>query len=358
MRSKGFARALLATSVVLMLLAPLVPAQTIEGQNDLAYYPTPAGDNARAQKSLFVTVMSIALFVFVFVEALLLYIIFRFRRNRNVPAGEVHRGHTKAEIVWTIIPAAILLFIGVISAQVMEETDRVPDDVDFTVKVTGFQWGWNFQYPDGTASSTLYVKAGKKVQLDVTSADVIHAVWIPQLGVKIDAVPGRTNTVWFQASEPGTFTLKCAEFCYAHPTDSGTGHHSMISSVVVCNPTAADCLDYGQKSVQDCRGKAECVVEVANNVYRPIETYADVGQKVTWRWVEGVHTVTPWGATAWPGTTGSELQGPGSTFEYTFTADGSYDYRCVPHSVQQTDGTWTGMVGKVLVGTAAPAPAT
>lgn len=343
-----------------MISAPLIPAQVenppqVEGETSLAYYPTPVGDNAVAQKNLFVTVMSIALFVFVFVEALLLYVIFRFRSNRKVPKGEIHRGHTKAEIVWTIIPAVILLFIGVISAQVMESTDRIPEDVDYTIRAEGFQWAWNFIYPDGSASSDLYVKEDLKFHLEVTSRDVIHAVWIPQLGVKLDAYPGRINNVWFQATQAGTFALKCAEFCYAHPTESANGHHSMNANVVVCDATSADCLDYGQESVQDCRGKTECVVRVVNNAYVPLKTYTDVGQTVTWRWDEGVHTVTPYNAAQWGGDDGSPLQGAGTTYAFTFAADGEYDYRCLPHSFPQGNG-FGGMVGEVLVGTAAPAP--
>lgn len=357
MRTKGIARGLLATFVVSLLLAPLIPAQPaadpgpIEGETKLTYYPTPASAVAQAQKNLFMTVMTIALFVFVFVEALLLYILFRFRRNREVPATEMHRGHTKAEIVWTIIPAVILLFIGVISAQVMEQTDRVPTDVDHVVKVEAFQWAWNFVYPDGTSSSNLYVKEDTKFQLDITSRDVIHAVWIPAVGVKLDAVPGKTNTIWFEATDAGTYALKCAEFCYADPAGIN-GHHSMTSTVVVCVASDPACKDYGQDAGPvDCRGQATCEVGVIVNAYTRPTVLVDPGQTVTWNWVAGFHTVTGYGDTTWP-KEASGLVGPPFTYTTTFAADGTYLYRCEPHSFPQGAG-FGGMVGEVRVGTAA-----
>ena len=243
------------------LFAPLAAADEFQP------YVEPATEQARQIKGLFDLTFTIAMIIFVGVEALLFYVLWKFRNNKTPPEETGHRGHTTAEIVWTAIPALILLFLGVISAGTLFELDNVPGDTDYTVDVEASQWGWRFTYPDGNFSQffwngqsrttdmaaardwdpsrqcrddgtcrgvsvgTFRVEEGQRVRLDIRSVDVIHAVWIPEFGVKIDAVPGVTNVRWFTAPAfvPGgdnTYILQCAEFC-------GRGHHAMQAAVEV-----------------------------------------------------------------------------------------------------------------------------
>lgn len=211
-------------------------------------YVQPATESAREVASLFNITLGIALFVFVFVEALLLYMIIRFRKNTKVPREETHRGHTTAEVVWTVIPAAILLFLGFLSAGTLVKIDNVPDDTDVTVHVEASQFVWRFIYPDenGTAYSgqegwcaenrtrcsvgQLRLQENLRVKLEIVSRDVIHAFAVPEFVVKRDAVPGKLHEAWFEtpdvAGAPVEYFIQCMEYC-------GVGHHDMRATIVV-----------------------------------------------------------------------------------------------------------------------------
>lgn len=212
-------------------------------------YVPPATENARDVLQLFNITMWIALAVFVLVEGLLLYMILKFRKNTKVPRDEGHRGHTTAEIVWTVIPAAILLFLGFLSAGTLIQIDTIPDDTDFTVRVEARQFSWRFVYPDdaGTAYAggavtgeggwcaapnqarcslnEMRVQEGSRVKILVVGLDVIHAFAIPEFALKLDAVPGKVHPQWFEApmlngAASREFFIQCMEYC-------GVGHHLM-----------------------------------------------------------------------------------------------------------------------------------
>lgn len=207
-------------------------------------YVTPKTPLAREVYGLFNLTLGIALFVFVLVEGLLLYTLWRFRNNRKVPRDETERGHTAAEVTWTVIPAIILILLGVLSAGTLMRLDTIPEDTDFTVKVEAFQWGWRFVYPDGNATvNELRVEEGQKVRLELVSRDVIHAFWVPEFAIKIDTVPGRTNVQWFEAppvegADVDEYFVQCAEYC-------GLGHHDMRAKVVIFR-AGAQAVPYGK----------------------------------------------------------------------------------------------------------------
>jgi cytochrome c oxidase subunit II len=205
----------------LTLLAALLALPLASAAESAELYPTPKTDVARSVQSLFNTTLAIAMVVFIGVEALLFYIVWKFRHNKTVPAGETHRGHTKAEIVWTVIPAVILLGLGSVSAVTLFDIDTVPDDVDFGVRVEASQFIWKFTYPDNTSTfNDLRVESGNTVRLDLVSRDVEHQLFIPNFAIKISAIPGRTNHQWFIAPEPGHYPIECSMYC-------GFGHHEM-----------------------------------------------------------------------------------------------------------------------------------
>lgn len=131
---------------------------------------------------------------------------------------------------WIAIPTAILVVVAVPGVSVLYEHAGAPGGETYEVDVLAFSWAWGFTHPDGnTTFNTLRVPEGSTVNLRVESEDVIHSVFVPDLGVKVDAVPGRVNEEAFVADTPGSYRGACAEFC-------GIGHPGMDFDVVVTSP--------------------------------------------------------------------------------------------------------------------------
>lgn len=215
----------------LALAAEVKEDATAAGAKDpLEMYVSPASENGATIEGLYNIIWWLAIVVFVAVEGLLFYVVWKFRKNRTVPKGETHRGHTQAEIFWTLVPALIFIFIGVISVQAMRDLDTIPEEAALasnTIDVEASQFAWKFTYPDGSSDANqMWVEVGHKYQLNVRSVDVLHAIWIPAYGLKLDAVPGRTNHAWFEPAQTGEFFIQCAEFCKV-------GHHGMHAKLFV-----------------------------------------------------------------------------------------------------------------------------
>jgi cytochrome c oxidase subunit II len=190
----------------------------------------PKGPNGAAISSLFGVVLAIAVVVFVIVEGMLLFSAWRFRQRPNdtTEPKQVH-GNTRFEIAWTIAPAIIVVVLFVLALQTQQTLDAKPAPLSdqLTVKVIGHQWWWEYQYPDLniTTATDLVIPVGKVVNLEISSVDVIHSFWIPQLNGKTDAFPNRINLSWIQADAAGVFYGQCAELC--GPS------HANIRSVVI-----------------------------------------------------------------------------------------------------------------------------
>lgn len=158
-----------------------------------------------------------------------LYNLAVFRR----PAGDqedavpVH-GHTPLEVAWTIIPLVIVLTIGALNASALVEVGRSPNpEKELEVKVTGFQWGWRFEYPEfGVTASDLVLPVNRPVLFRVYSTDVNHSFWVPAFRLKIDALPGIENVLHITPTRVGEYKVRCAELC-------GTAHAYMLASVKV-----------------------------------------------------------------------------------------------------------------------------
>lgn len=177
----------------------------------------------------------------VFVLLLLVYVVIRFNKRANPePAKFSH--NTLIEVIWTAIPVIILFIIAYPSLKLLFYMDKVPNP-EMTLKVTGYQWYWGYEYPDQEGINFLSymipdeeIKEGQKrlletdnavvlpvdtnIQILVTAADVLHSWAIPSFGVKTDAVPGRFNETWVNIKKPGTYYGQCSEIC-------GTGHAYM-----------------------------------------------------------------------------------------------------------------------------------
>ncbi len=214
----------IASSV--LVLAMLIPLPA------LAQPPsplTPGSENAASVAALFWTVLSIAAAVFVIVEGLLIYAIVRYRRQYpdEIPP-QVH-GNTRLEVIWTVIPALIMVVLfGLTLRQLQRERNAPPNAL--VVEVTGQQWFWEFTYPEtnitvNSQSGKLVLPAGRPILFEVRSKDVIHSFWVPELAGKVDAIPGRTTSIWFEA-QPGVYAGQCAEYC-------GLEHYAMLFDVEV-----------------------------------------------------------------------------------------------------------------------------
>jgi cytochrome c oxidase subunit II len=180
--------------------------------------------------------------VFVVVEGLLVAFVVRYRRKaraRDAEGPQIH-GASRLELLWTTVPVLILVAIATFVFVKLPGINRVPEasaaGPRLDVTVTGHQFYWEFAYPDGVVTiDRLRVPAGVPVRLTVTAPDwdVIHSWWIPALGGKIDAIPGRLNHTGFTAANAGTYVGRCAELC-------GIQHTAMLASVHVLPKQAFD----------------------------------------------------------------------------------------------------------------------
>jgi cytochrome c oxidase subunit 2 len=221
----------------------------------------PAAPPAESIRHLTVLVFAICAFILIVVEAVLIYSLVRFRR-RGTPAPDAAEppqvyGSRPIEIAWTAAPAMTVFVLMLVTARTLWEVKRDPpqphtDDNTLFVTVVGRQWWWEYTYthyngkelraepgqqPVITANE-LHVPAGsngvaRPVYLKLESADVAHSFWVPRLAGKTDLIPGRTNSMWFQSSQPDLYLGQCAEYC-------GTQHAHMLLRVYVDPPDEFD----------------------------------------------------------------------------------------------------------------------
>jgi cytochrome c oxidase subunit II len=194
--------------------------------------PAPQTPSGEAISRLYWIVFAVCAVVFVLVEGALIYFIVRFRRRADTPAeaeGPQVHGNTRLEIIWTAVPAIILAALAIFTfTQIPAVQARgVENEQRLTIRVEAHQFYWEYRYPGGeTTVNTLYVPVDKPVELELTGMDVIHSWWVPELTGKMDAIPGRMNTLRFVPETTGDFEGKCAELC-------GIQHAFMPTTVTV-----------------------------------------------------------------------------------------------------------------------------
>lgn len=171
---------------------------------------------------LFITVISVILLVGI--TGVMVYFVVKYNRKRN-PSPKDIEGNLLLEILWTVIPTILVLAIFYYGWEGFKFMRKVPENA-MPVKVTARQFSWSFEYSNGRKSDVLRVPVKKPVKLTITSADVIHSLYIPAFRAKEDAVPGMETYLWFLPDETGTYDLFCTEYC-------GAGHASMITKVEV-----------------------------------------------------------------------------------------------------------------------------
>jgi cytochrome c oxidase subunit 2 len=188
---------------------------------------SPQSNNAEIISQLFWFTLVLAVVVFVLVEGLLIYSSLRFRRRAPLPTSEppqIH-GNTRLEVMWAIVPALILIGLFAITVSRLGAISQVPTS-GLYVTATGQQFAWTFGYTEAGVQTTndLHIPVGTPIIVDVTAKDVIHSFWVPELYGKMDAIPGRTNRISFEARSPGEYRGVCAELC-------GQGHAGMLFRV-------------------------------------------------------------------------------------------------------------------------------
>lgn len=247
------------------------------GQN-ISLLPLAASQNAPVYDELFKVLFSIGTILFLGILGLLIFSLVRFRRRPgDLTDGEPIEGNLPLEIVWTAIPAVVVLFIGIYSYDIYERMGGMtplndhsamahasPKNGDLAVQpasvsssankgpqvwggigpasgedalivdLTALQFAFIFHYPDSNITSgELHIPANHPVELRMKANDVIHAFWVPQFRLKQDVIPGQQTILTFTATKPGTYPVVCAELC-------GPYHGGMRSSVVVHEPEEYD----------------------------------------------------------------------------------------------------------------------
>ena len=172
----------------------------------------------------FFFILGISLTLLALNTGVMLYFVFRYSRKRHPRAEEV-RENVPLEILWTVIPTLLVLAIFWVGWKGFVYMRTAPADA-MVVHVTARQWSWTFDYANGKETDVLKVPVGKPVKLLITSADVLHSLYIPAYRIKEDAVPGRETHLWFLPDQPGSYDLFCTEYC-------GVGHSSMMTKVEV-----------------------------------------------------------------------------------------------------------------------------
>jgi cytochrome c oxidase subunit 2 len=212
------------------------------------------GPVAEKQLDIFWLILAGGVVVFILVEGLLIYSVIKYRRKKNsILPNQVHGNH-KLEIIWTIIPAVIVLVFSILSINTLIFAADIPKDSEGnyenhkSLHAIGHQWWFEFRYPNPNDESQqvvlaneVYIPVGIPVKIELEAVDVIHSFWVPKLAGKVDMVPKpkdlngykNNNYMWFEASESGVYFGQCAEFC-------GLSHANMKFKVIAVNPSEYD----------------------------------------------------------------------------------------------------------------------
>lgn len=260
----SFAKRILSATG-LGVVATASTAQEVSQELEVIGAPVPSGvgfqpaatELARDLQWLDGMLLVIITAISLFVVGLLAWVIVKYNSRSNpTPASFTH--NSPLEVAWTVVPIVILVFIGAFSLPVLFKQQEIPEG-DITIKVTGYQWYWGYEYVDDgvyfdsymlekeeladygydeslhllATDTAVVVPVGATVVMDVTGADVIHSWTVPAFGVKQDAVPGRLAQLWFAAEQEGIYFGQCSELC-------GQAHAYMPITVKVVSQATYD----------------------------------------------------------------------------------------------------------------------
>jgi cytochrome c oxidase subunit 2 len=227
-------------------------------------FPETASTMASRVDALYFFLVGLSAVMSLLIAGLIVYYAVKFRRRSPDQVGARIAGGMVLEITWSVIPLLVVLFIFAWGASVFFAMASPPADT-LNIYVVGKQWMWKFQHLNGSREiNELHVPANRPVKLIMTSEDVIHDLFFPAFRVKADVIPGRYTEVWFEATQPGSYHLFCAEYC-------GTKHSAMIGQVVVMEPSAFQAwLSSGQAEGSLASAGGKLFADLAcNTCHRP-----------------------------------------------------------------------------------------
>ncbi len=224
-RPRRLASSALATAAIVALPLVLAACSWIDPTTHPNTTFQPHTEFGAAINDLWNLLLRLGVAVFIFVEGLLFYAIFRFREKPGSKQPEHVHGNTTLEILWTVIPAVILVVIAVPTVRTIFITQAKAESTALQVDVYAHQWWWEFRYPQYgvTTADELYLPIGRKVNFALRTVDVLHSFWAPQLGGKRDVISNHTNYLWYTPDSsltPTVFNGTCNEYC-------GDGHANM-----------------------------------------------------------------------------------------------------------------------------------
>ncbi|MBI4681620.1 MAG: cytochrome c oxidase subunit II [Nitrospirae bacterium] len=183
-----------------------------------------SGNSTETVNNVFLFILVIAIVLLISITFTMIYFVVKYNRKNN-PAPENIESNLMLEITWIVVPTILVLAMFYYGWSGFRFMRTAPENA-MTVKATGRMWSWQFEYENGRKDAELRVPLGKPVKLLITSADVIHGLYIPAFRIKEDAVPGMQTFLWFLPDRAGEYDLFCSEYC-------GTQHSSMVSKVIV-----------------------------------------------------------------------------------------------------------------------------
>src|SRR5215470_12954835 len=191
-------------------------------------WPARASSTAGNVDALFIFLLIVSGMMTLLIFTAVVYFAARYRHRKGVLAEQIE-GSTPLEITWSIIPLGVFMVIFLWGAVVYFQQRTPPRDAT-EVYVVAKQWMWKLEHAEGQREiNSLHVPVDRDVKLIMTSQDVIHSFFVPEFRIKQDVLPGRYTTLWFRATQVGTYHLLCAQYC-------GTQHSGMIGAVYVMNP--------------------------------------------------------------------------------------------------------------------------
>jgi cytochrome c oxidase subunit 2 len=230
---------------------------------DPGFVLDPAGPPARAISDLFNIVLVLSAGVLLLVWGLLAYCIVRFRALPGAPVPRQVHGHTRLEIGWTVGPVVILAVLLALELPAIFAGAAAQPNA-LTVVATGYRFWWEFEYPAQGAitSNEMHIPVGVPVRVQLRSADVIHALWIPRLNGKIDMVPGQTHDLWLHADAPDVYVGQCSELC-------GVQHAGMLLRVIAEPPE-----QFAAWAAREAQPAAARMTSQASQGQQVFQTYA------------------------------------------------------------------------------------
>lgn len=199
---------------------------------EFRFYPEQASSYAGSYDALFAFLVGVSIFFSILICALVIGFAIKYRRRPHVTHIHPEGGnYLMLEIGWSIVPFVLSMIMFAWGAIVYLEMKTPPEHYD-EIYVIGKQWMWKIQHPEGKREiNELHLPVGRPVQLKMISEDVIHSFFVPEFRAKMDVLPGRYTTMWFEPTKVGTYKLFCTEYC-------GTSHSEMIGKVHVMEPSA------------------------------------------------------------------------------------------------------------------------